>query len=161
MKRSVPFKSGPWSRFSLAAKLTFSVAIFIAATAALFAFMSAGPLAAQEKWPWGGTIDIWHSNALHQNEGYTAYEFTVDAIGLSFDRRIEDLVVTTDQGEIAFERAVSGSSGDRYGQGRLTSHEDFHEVVILKAVGKCDGKLYDLTDIIDILDFAPLTIRKK
>ncbi|MDR0622062.1 MAG: hypothetical protein LBJ61_09330 [Deltaproteobacteria bacterium] len=140
--------------------MAIGLASFIA-TAALFAFPSAGPLAAQEKWPWEGAISIWHSDALFQNQGYTLYAFTADAFWTSSWHTIEDLVITTDRGEITFVDAMNGSHGGRYGEGEMESQEDFDEIVILKATCKSDGKLYDVTDIIEIRDFKPLKIRKR
>jgi hypothetical protein len=135
---------------------------FIAILVIYFSVLFSNISYAQPKFPGEGSIDIWNSNILWAGQGNFAYNFTLDVQGiweiLPPNGTIQNLVITTNFGEIAFDDAIDGSEATRYPIGHLYSPEDIKSIVIQKAVGSINGVNYDFTSFFAPHEFKPVEI---
>jgi hypothetical protein len=115
---------------------------------------------AQNKYTGKGSFDIWNSNEFFAGQGYTAYEFTIDTLGLivSNIQDISDFIIQTNSGDIIFNGTINISTAGRYSTGTLHSQEAITEIQIIKVVGVVDGKMLDLTDQLSVREFVPMKI---
>jgi hypothetical protein len=125
--------------------------------------LMAGPLAAQEKWPWGGSIDIWHSNTYATRQDLYPYKFSINIIHinnvLSNNNAMRDLVVTTNYGDIIFTDIFDGSYAMLDSDGVLASRTEINgPVLILKATCTLGRKKYDVTELFRPRKFVPFQI---
>jgi hypothetical protein len=118
---------------------------------------------AQHKYVGDAYAEIWNDNIVWAGEGNFAYSFCIDAQGLisSDIDEVTNLVIQTNFGDINFENSINTSSAGRYGTGFLYSPEDITEIRIIKAIGVVNGKMLDLTNILNVREFIPVKIKIK
>lgn len=138
-------------------------AMVIALIWPLLASLSAEPLAAQRGRPWGGTIEIWNSNYFGLDRGHYNYKFTVDFSNATSTRGgaltpVENLVITTNHGDITFHETINGSNSMRFVDAMLYTNAPIRELAILEVTCYHRGQIYYLTDLFRVRRFVPVDI---
>jgi hypothetical protein len=114
---------------------------------------------AQEKYFGEGSIDIWNSDLVWAGQGYFAYKFTIDALGLPSNiESVTNCIIKTNYGDIEFQETFDSSSAGRYSYGTLYSQEDIEQIQITQAIGVVNGKMLDITSILSVREFTPARI---
>jgi hypothetical protein len=118
---------------------------------------------AQNKYVGDASVEIWNSAVIWAGQGNFAYRFFIDAQGLNFSdiNDVTNFVIQTNFGDINFEDGFNTSEAGRYSIGILYSPEEITEIRITKAIGVVNGKMLDLTNILNVRKFIPVKIKIK